>query len=241
MAASENRDLPQDASFRLGPWLVEPKLNRISDSDTSLQVDLRVMQLLVFLASRAGEVVSRYEILDAVWDTHFVADNTLTRAIAEIRRTLGDDPRHPTSIETIPKRGYRLIAPVTPLEAAPSESAEGLPRFRLVGSAGEFELHEGDNLIGREPGLEVTIASSNASRRHARIVIEGERAVLEDLGSKNGTFVGDAQLTEPTELSHGAEIRIGRKAAVLRFLADADQTRTDSSLEVEPEHDAREP
>ena len=138
MAANDNGVPLQDSSFRLGPWLVEPKLNRVSRSEETVQLDLKVMQLLAFLASRAGEVLSRFEILDAVWRTRFVADNTLTHAVAEVRGALGDDPRHPTYVETIPKRGYRLIVPVLPLEPtrSPVLVPAAVPRFRLQGSEG---------------------------------------------------------------------------------------------------------
>ena len=105
----------QDTSggpFRLREWLVEPSLNRLSRSNTAIQLELKVMDVLVCLAERAGEVVSRQEIVDRVWATEFIADNTLTHAITEIRNALGDDARNPSFIETIHRRGYRLIAPV---------------------------------------------------------------------------------------------------------------------------------
>lgn len=230
MADSDSGEPFPDSSFRLGPWLVEPKLNRVSRQQETVQLDLKVMQLLTFLASRAGEVLSRFEILDAVWRTRFVADNTLTHAVAEIRGALGDDPRHPAYVETIPKRGYRLIGPVSPVEPVRPRRPEAVPRFRLVGSEGETGLVDGENLIGREPGLELSIPSVSVSRRHARVLVDGERVVLEDLGSKNGTFLRGKRLVGPAELRDGDEIRIGHHAAVLRFLVEDGRTRTESSL-----------
>ena len=105
--------------FRLGEWLVEPSLNRVSRGDTTIQLELKVMDVLVCLAERAGEVVTRFEIIDRVWATEFIADNTLTHAINEIRNALGDDARNPSFIETIHRRGYRLMVPVDPGRAAP--------------------------------------------------------------------------------------------------------------------------
>jgi DNA-binding winged helix-turn-helix (wHTH) protein/WD40 repeat protein len=99
--------------FRVGPWVVEPRLNRISRGDTTIQLELRIMDVLVYLASRAGEVVPRREIVDSVWATEVISDNTLTHTIAEIRNALGDDVKNPTFLETIHRKGYRLIAPVT--------------------------------------------------------------------------------------------------------------------------------
>ena len=97
--------------FRIGEWLIEPSLNRVSRGDTTIQLELKVMDVLVCLAERAGEVVTRFEIIDRVWATEFIADNTLTHAIAELRAALGDDSRNPSYIETIYCRGYLLAAP----------------------------------------------------------------------------------------------------------------------------------
>jgi DNA-binding winged helix-turn-helix (wHTH) protein len=98
--------------FRLGDWLVEPSLNRLSRGDTTIQLELKVMDVLVCLAKRAGEVVTRQEIIDRVWATEFISDNTLTHAVTELRNALGDHAKDPNFIETIHRRGYRLIAPV---------------------------------------------------------------------------------------------------------------------------------
>jgi len=111
--ALENAALSLRAT-RLGDWLVEPSLNRLSRADETIQLELKKMDVLVCLIERAGEMVPRNEIVDRVWATEFIADNTLTRAIKEIRYALGDDAKNPSYIETIHRRGYRLIAPVRP-------------------------------------------------------------------------------------------------------------------------------
>jgi DNA-binding winged helix-turn-helix (wHTH) protein/TolB-like protein/Flp pilus assembly protein TadD len=110
--------------FRLGDWLVQPSLNRISRGYVTAALQPRFMDLLVYLSEHAGKVVSKEEILDAVWAKEFVSEGTLTHAVAAIRQTLGDDVRSPQYIETIPTRGYRVIAPVTPAdEAEPAAAA----------------------------------------------------------------------------------------------------------------------
>jgi TolB-like protein/DNA-binding winged helix-turn-helix (wHTH) protein len=98
--------------FRLGEWLVQPSLNRISRGDEEITLELKWMDVLVCLAERPGEMVSRQVIIDTVWATEFITDNTLTHTIAELRSVLGDDASDPTYIETIRRRGYRLIASV---------------------------------------------------------------------------------------------------------------------------------
>ena len=92
-------------SFLLGDRVIEPRLNRVVRDGTAVQLEIKAMDVLVCLADRAGDVVSRQEIVDAVWATEFISDNTLTHAIAELRTALGDDARNPSFIETIHRRG----------------------------------------------------------------------------------------------------------------------------------------
>ena len=110
-------------AFRLGDWLVQPSLNRISRGEVTAALQPRFMDLLVCLSEHGGKVVSKEEILDAVWAKEFVSEGTLTHAVAVIRQTLGDDVRSPRYIETIPTRGYRVIAPVTPAGEAELSAA----------------------------------------------------------------------------------------------------------------------
>src|SRR3954466_2190521 len=97
--------------FRVCDRLVDPSLNRITIAGRTVQVEPKIMQVLVALAERPGEVVTRAELMDRVWSGVFVTDHALHRAIRELRRLFGDDPDSPRAIETIRKRGYRLIAP----------------------------------------------------------------------------------------------------------------------------------
>jgi len=101
------------ARFRVDDWLVEPSLNRISRAGNVVQLESKAMDVLVYLAGRAGELVSRSELQDAVWQTEFVSYYTIASRVSELREALGDDARDPRYVETIPKRGYRLIAQVS--------------------------------------------------------------------------------------------------------------------------------
>ena len=104
---------PDLATLQVGRWQVEPSLNCIRDGRTVRRLEPQVVNLLVFLASSNGRVVSKDEIIDAVWQGRFIAETTLTRSIADLRRALGDQTQRPEYIETIAKRGYRLVAPVS--------------------------------------------------------------------------------------------------------------------------------
>jgi DNA-binding winged helix-turn-helix (wHTH) protein len=103
---------PATSDFRVGSWLVQPTLNVISDGATVRHLEPQVMDLLVFLAQSPGAVASKDAIIETVWKGRFIAESTLTRSIADLRRALGDTQQDPQYIETIAKRGYRLVAPV---------------------------------------------------------------------------------------------------------------------------------
>jgi adenylate cyclase len=98
--------------FRLGHWLVCPKLNTVRADGRAIRLEPKFMQVLVCLAARPGEVVPKEELIRAVWGDTFVTDDVLTRAISELRRVLGDDAKQPRVIETVARSGYRIIAPV---------------------------------------------------------------------------------------------------------------------------------
>lgn len=103
------------ADFVLGEWLVEPDLNQVSRHGVSAHVRPQLMDLLVYLASNTGRTVPHGELLAHVWpDQPFVTGTALPRCIAELRQTLGDRASGSTLIQTIPKRGYRMIAAVAP-------------------------------------------------------------------------------------------------------------------------------
>lgn len=106
------------SAFRIEQCLIVPELNRIERDGEVHQIEPRVMNVLVCLASRPGEVLSRETLFDLVWTDSVVCEEALTRTISELRRVLRDDTRTPRVIETIRKRGYRLIAPVTPIAPA---------------------------------------------------------------------------------------------------------------------------
>jgi DNA-binding winged helix-turn-helix (wHTH) protein/Flp pilus assembly protein TadD len=105
--------------FRLGRWVVQPSLNSITLNGTITRLEPKAMEVLVCLAEHAGNVVSKEQLIGKVWTDLFVSDDVLTRCISDLRRALDDNPKAPQVIETIPKRGYRLLKKVE-LVYAPS-------------------------------------------------------------------------------------------------------------------------
>src|SRR5687767_9299729 len=154
VASTKEAPPPLPPDFHVGGWLVQPSLNVIGQGDTVRHLEPQVMDLLTFLATAAGRVVSKDEIIDAVWQGRFIAEATLTRSIADLRRALGDDQASHRFIETIPKRGYRLVAPVAAAAqpAPPSMLAETPERGRIADRLASIRR---SRFVGREAEIEV--------------------------------------------------------------------------------------
>lgn len=99
-------------SVQVGRWTVEPALNQLSSADQTVKLEPKVMSVLVYLADRPGQVVSREALLSAIWSGVIVGDDSLTQVVIKLRKALGDIPEKPAYIQTISKGGYRLVAPV---------------------------------------------------------------------------------------------------------------------------------
>ncbi len=116
------------SSLRIGAWHVDPALDQISKAGKTVKLERRAMQLLLCLAEHAGQVVSVEQLLDEIWAGVVVTPDSVYHAVAALRRTLGDDSHDPTYIANVPRRGYRLVAPVAPCVDAsnvPGESSPG--------------------------------------------------------------------------------------------------------------------
>lgn len=127
--------------FYVADWLVEPLLHQVSRGDVQERLPPKFIQVLQVLAQDAGQVVTREQLLDRVWPDVVVTESVLTRAIFELRKVFGDSAQNPTVIETIPKTGYRLIAPV--VWEASAAVRDGQTRIHpddiVVAPAGTFE------------------------------------------------------------------------------------------------------
>src|SRR5579871_5579276 len=117
-------------TLRVGDWIVHPLADHMSRRDATVRLEARTMRLLLCLASRPGEVVSIDDLLREVWAGVIVTPDSVYQAVTALRRLLGDDPKHPTYIATVPRRGYRLIAAVSwaaddPAPAVPAPAPRG--------------------------------------------------------------------------------------------------------------------
>jgi transcriptional activator of cad operon len=105
---------PSTTTLRIGAWRVNPAAGEISRNGETARVEVRTMRLLLCLAEHAGEVVSIDDLLDQVWSDVTVAPDSVYQAVTSLRRLLGDDPKQPTYIATVPRLGYRMVAAVSP-------------------------------------------------------------------------------------------------------------------------------
>jgi TolB-like protein/DNA-binding winged helix-turn-helix (wHTH) protein len=115
-----------DSEFQLGPWRVQPLLGTLTGPEGTVHLEPKVMGVLVHLAERRGEVVTREQFIERVWHGRVVTDEVLSRCISLLRTQLGDNPREPQYIQTVPKVGYRLVVPVEPLAAPPPADSAGV-------------------------------------------------------------------------------------------------------------------
>ena len=173
------------------------------------------MEVLILLVQRAGMLVERSEIAAAVWGPGVFLEQeaAINTAVRKIRQVLGDDASAPRFVQTVLGKGYRFIAAVESLtatgEPTASRSLPGCPRYVVKVGGQEFVLRSGETVLGRDPSAGVYVDHPSVSRRHARLSIEAGRARLQDLGSRNGTFLDGRRLDGPTEILEDAIIGLG--------------------------------
>jgi transcriptional activator of cad operon len=110
--------------IRLGDWSVYPESDEIARNGHAIRLEARTMRLLIYFAEHANQIISNEELLREVWPGVIVTSDSVYQGVASLRRVLGDDPKQPTYIATVPRRGYRLIAPI----------GEAQPKRRSIGN-----------------------------------------------------------------------------------------------------------
>ena len=175
--------------------------------DREIPLSPKAFEVLQLLLEHRPDVVDKQTIATRVWPETHVSDASLTVVVAEIRRALGDAPDAPRFIRTAHRRGYAFIADVEDTEESARPIADA--RFWLVIGDKTVILPSGATTLGRDPGCGVWINVGSVSGRHARIVIRGRTAAIEDLESTNGTFVRGARLRARVDLRDGDVVHLG--------------------------------
>lgn len=194
--------------IRFGPFVLDFSTRQLTRDARAIHISPKAFDLLGMLAQARPAVLSKADIQQRLWPDTFVAEANLSNLVAEIRAALDDPARAPKYIRTAHKFGYAFCG-----EATTSTRAESPPPPALAGwlewGSQRFPLATGEHVIGRDPDVAIRIDASTVSRRHARILVEGGGVVLEDFGSKNGTFHGNVRVTASVALADGDSIRIG--------------------------------
>lgn len=223
--------------LRLGDLTFDRDARQLRRGRKEIHLSPKAFELLNALIDQRPRALSKSELHERLWPGTFVSDANLASLIAEIREALGDVARRPRFIRTVHRFGYAFSGLVEEDPGATQGATAGAGQGRDPGSARapfcwlindgkRVPLVPGENILGRESDEQsIQIESPTVSRRHARISISANNASLEDLDSKNGTYLAGELVTAAVALKDGDEIRIG--AVVLRFrMASGSRTAT---------------
>ena len=211
--------------FTFGDFVLDCGTRQLLRGGAELHVSPKELALLELLLRARPRAVSRTRLRAAIWPDAHVGETSLHVLVSQLRATLGDDAHEPRFVRTVPGFGYSFPAPAD----EDGKPTAALQRLWLEGEAASFELGEGENVLGRDEHLGARVDGPGVSRRHARVLVHGGRAVLEDLASKNGTFLDGERVISLRALEDGATIRLGRRASVVFRTDAADPTETETS------------
>jgi DNA-binding winged helix-turn-helix (wHTH) protein len=192
---------------------------------TDVGLSPKAFDLLHVLIDNRTRAVSKAELHDTLWKDTYVTDANLAVLVTELRRALHDRPAAPRFVRTVRGFGYAFCGQI----AGAADVSTPARTCWVVWSGREIALHDGDNIIGREPGAAVRLDLPSVSRRHARIVVSANGAVVEDLGSKNGTLLQNARITSAVRLADLDEVRVGSVRLTVRILSGDVATQTAAS------------
>ena len=196
--------------YRFGTCTLDISRREFTRGSETAKISPRAFEALQMLLRIYPSAVSREQLYAALWPDTFVNLTNLNNVIAEIRSAAGD--RGKKIIVTKHRYGYAIGVPV--MEEASDRAKTS--RFTLAIAGQTIVLRQGENLVGRSPDAVVLLDLPSISRRHATIRINGDRAEVEDLRSKNGTFIGDERADEPRELSDREIVRFGSVCGTFR-------------------------
>jgi DNA-binding winged helix-turn-helix (wHTH) protein len=212
--------------LRFGDCLFDSDTREVFRAGKPVHVSPKAFALLSALIERRPKAISKDELHALLWPDTFVSDANLPNLVAELRESLGDDAHDSRMIRTVPRFGYSFRADTVGEAPAHGTPAYGTPAYRLIWGDREIALRPGENVIGRDDAATLWIDDSLVSRRHARIVIDESGAVLEDLGSKNGTLLNGRRISSPAKLADEDLITVGPAAIIFRVFRQTASTAT---------------
>ena len=217
---------------RFGECVLDSDTRQLFVRGAEVHLQPKAFQFLELLIQNRPRVVPKAEIHERLWPGTFVSDGTLTSLLAEVRDAIGDDAHQSRFVRTAHRVGYAFSAEAAEVRDRLTAVARAGMTVWLVRGKNRIALEAGETIIGRDPGAVVYLDDPSVSRRHARIFVSETGATVEDLGSKNGTFLGETRLHKPVPLSDGDAVRVGSVPLLVRIFQTPDSTVT--SVEPRP-------
>jgi hypothetical protein len=186
----------------------------------------KAFQFLELLLESRPRALSKSEIHERLWPGTFVSDGTLASLLVEVRSAIGDSARESRFVRTVHRFGYAFGGIAEELRGSVTAVGGQKSIYRLIWGNREIALSLGENLLGRDEDAIVWIEDGLVSRRHARIVIDETGAVLEDLGSKNGTYLRGKRIEGPKKLADEDQVTIGPASMTFRVFKQTASTAT---------------
>ena len=214
--------------FQFGEFIVDDEARQIQNAGAPVHMGPKAFDLLGALIRERPRVLSKDDLHKRLWPDTYVSDASLAMLVAEIRAALGESAREPNYIRTVHRRGYAFQGNASEITGRVALTAAP-PACWLLTPSGPIPLLQGENIVGRDPAARIWLDTTSVSRRHARIRVHGDRAMLEDLDSKNGTRIGDTRIIAATPLTDGDTLHFGSIEAVFRA-GTSEPTRTEGDV-----------
>jgi DNA-binding winged helix-turn-helix (wHTH) protein len=210
---------------KFGPFTLDSGRQQVLAEGREVPLSPKAFSLLELLLQHRPDVIDKETIVTRVWFGAHVSDASLTMVVAEIRKALQDSPENPRYVRTAHRRGYAFCGEAEDLD--PQPPADTVATFWLVVKDKRVILGPGETTIGRDPASGVWLDVSSVSWRHARVIIQGRTAGIQDLESTNGTYVGGQKVSDRTPLRHGDAIQFGEVKATFGASPGAAAARTE--------------
>jgi DNA-binding winged helix-turn-helix (wHTH) protein len=211
--------------YRFADFTLDADTRQLLLNGEDVHLTPKAFDLLQLLLANRARAVSKVELQRELWPDTFVEETNLASLVAEIRRALRDPATAPQFVKTIYGFGYRFTGAVTGDRSQEDPQPDRVTRCLIVDRR-ELPLMSGTNVIGRASDATIQIDYAGVSRHHARILVAGHRATLEDAGSKNGTYLNGQRVTAPVVLADGNEIRLGSVTITFRIATKDGPTAT---------------
>jgi len=199
--------------LKFGDCVLDLRARQLERGNKVVPLEPKMYELLEVLIKRRPAVVTNNELDELLWPDVYVERTSLTRLVSELRAVLGDTPRDSRVIRTAYKIGYAFCADVSCLPSAPSPPAT----IEVLWMKQSLPLTDGEHIAGRDAECSLVVDGTTVSRRHARITVARGTAMIEDLGSTNGTHVNGTRISAPTRLAPGDEFALGSEVLRMRL------------------------